>query len=314
MKPKTLLVGGLALFLGFTFLPIGINNGDVIDGYYATTSYASAVSMSQSALLSPYIEVGSIDGKSDANLAATDKLTDSTVTGWTGNLYECINADGTSTFKKPDNIGSVFANTAHISGGTHGGTDFGDGVSNMYGHKHWTLALLPGTIQKVGRDKSYGHYVVQTVDGAPGIYILYAHMANGSAWGDRVSSGPAASWQKGTDSTIQVKNGDHVDAGQRLGEVGTTGDSSGIHSHVELRYYKNADGTPKVWDIGTYPQSAGYRSNVAQVIFDNMKFSELTWVWYEKGVVYPDRHLVASDLQYMNDINLEGEVGVIEEP
>ncbi len=309
---KTTIIGILVFTIAFLFLPTGLDGNETVSNFMLTTSYAGTYNKSGAALVSPYIMEGTISGDTDEGLAALDKLTTAD-TGWTGNLYEVINPDGTSTFKKPDYLKSNFANEKHVTGRTHGGTDMTDAGADVRSKVYWTLALLPGKVQIAGRDTSYGHYLIQTVDGAPGLYILYAHMGNGNAWGKSANSGRMPSWQSGTSSSIQVKTGDTLVAGQRLGYLGTTGDSTGPHSHVELRYYKNVDGSPRVFPIGEYPQSAGHRSNAWQVIHDGKSFSEISWMWYENGKVYPDNKLTKDDLEYLEGIvNTDGDVGAID--
>jgi murein DD-endopeptidase MepM/ murein hydrolase activator NlpD len=69
-----------------------------------------------------------------------------------------------------------------------------------------------GGIANVSADGSRGNYVTITDD--RGNYTLYAHM-----------------------STAAVTNGQNVDVGQIIGYVGSTGDSTGNHLHLE--YHKD---------------------------------------------------------------------------
>ena len=82
--------------------------------------------------------------------------------------------------------------------------DFGDPV----------VASAAGTVSfvdVVGRD-SYGRFVVVRHGG--GWETRYAHL-----------------------SVVAVRVGDHVDRGDRLGSVGSTGVSTGAHLHYEQRYH-----------------------------------------------------------------------------
>ncbi len=74
-------------------------------------------------------------------------------------------------------------------------------------------AMLPGTVNEVGFERGgYGRYIVLVhhVDGKT-IFSLYAHMRQ---------------------TTVAV--GGTVDAGQKIGEVGLTGHTTGPHLHFEI--------------------------------------------------------------------------------
>lgn len=71
------------------------------------------------------------------------------------------------------------------------------------------MAAAPGTVVKSGMYSSYGNYVV--VDHGGGVMTGYAHMSRRS-----------------------VTVGQQVSTGQKLGEVGSTGNSSGNHLHFQV--------------------------------------------------------------------------------
>jgi len=74
------------------------------------------------------------------------------------------------------------------------------------------VAAGSGTVIYAGGRGSYGNTVM--IDHGNGVVTLYAHQLSGG---------------------IRVTNGQHVDKGQRIGTVGSTGNSTGPHLHFEVR-------------------------------------------------------------------------------
>ena len=72
-----------------------------------------------------------------------------------------------------------------------------------------------GTVISAGWNGGYGNCVI--VDIGNGLSVLYAHL-----------------------SEINVSDGETVSAGQTVGAVGSTGDSTGSHLHYEVRQYGSA--------------------------------------------------------------------------
>lgn len=80
------------------------------------------------------------------------------------------------------------------------------------------VAASSGTVLSVIRSSSYGNYVI--ISHGNGVTTLYAHQRDGG---------------------VRVRAGQHVSKGQRIGTVGSTGNSTGPHLHFEVR----VNGTPK---------------------------------------------------------------------
>ena len=74
----------------------------------------------------------------------------------------------------------------------------------------------------------YGNYVI--IQHSDGNYTLYGHMAANS---------------------ITVKSGDHVEQGQVIGKMGSSGYSTGTHLHFEIRIGENSN-SAAVKTVGTY--------------------------------------------------------------
>ncbi|HET8605085.1 MAG TPA: M23 family metallopeptidase [Marmoricola sp.] len=72
------------------------------------------------------------------------------------------------------------------------------------------FAVADGTITSTGWDGAYGNRTVETLD--DGTEIWYAHQ-----------------------NSIAVQTGQHVHQGQVIGAVGSTGNTTGPHVHIEVR-------------------------------------------------------------------------------
>jgi murein DD-endopeptidase MepM/ murein hydrolase activator NlpD len=101
----------------------------------------------------------------------------------------------TTAYKKP---GKMWKAT-----GYHTGVDFAVATGTP------VLAVADGKIEKANWGKSYGNQVVQKVAGG---WVIYAHL-----------------------NAVRCKPGQTVTKGQIVGEVGSTGNSSGPHLHFEMR-------------------------------------------------------------------------------
>lgn len=95
----------------------------------------------------------------------------------------------------------------------HTGVDFacGSGTSIM-ASKAGTVVISTALRYPSGSYRSYGEYIV--ISHGDGTMTLYAHMLSGSR---------------------KVREGDKVTQGQVIGQVGSTGNSTGPHLHFEVR-------------------------------------------------------------------------------
>jgi len=108
----------------------------------------------------------------------------------------------------------------------HGGVD----IAPHNGAANYILAAAEGKVIFSGWNGGYGNCLM--VDHGGGTVTLYAHM-----------------------SSLLVKVGDIVTRGQRIARAGTTGYSTGVHLHFEVREFKKPA-------VRTYPSGNGdYRNN-----------------------------------------------------
>lgn len=104
-----------------------------------------------------------------------------------------------------DNFGPRIAPTAGAST-YHQGTDIGASCGQKI------YAATGGTVVYAGWNGSYGNFVL--IDHGGGVQTAYGHIVDGG---------------------ILVGFGQHVDIGQNIALVGTTGASTGCHLHLEVR-------------------------------------------------------------------------------
>ena len=180
--------------------------------------------------------------------------------------------------KTPVTIAETTLNSAfpkRSSGAWHNGTDLGTPVS--YQEPCWQVALWPGIVVIAEKNSSYGHTVV--IDHGNGFFSRYAHMGFGNA---SSAGGKPRAWESsvkrelgGGTSSLQVKVGDYVTAGQILGTFGTTGSSSGPHAHIELM----------ISTTGHYSYSC-WRADVYDLLSNNKKLADLKWYYGTKKAGY----------------------------
>lgn len=116
---------------------------------------------------------------------------------------------------------------------------YGDGThsnaSNDYYSTDWNMGSYPNNVDEFGQSvypiaegtarvredpDGYGHYV--TVEHSNNLMSLYGHL-----------------------SRITITDGAHVDISTKIGEVGSTGNSSGNHLHLSFREYINGAWTSR---------------------------------------------------------------------
>ncbi|MFC4077325.1 peptidoglycan DD-metalloendopeptidase family protein [Salinithrix halophila] len=110
-----------------------------------------------------------------------------------------------SSFRWPAR-GQITSNYGWRNGKMHTGID----IWNNRREQNVIKASLGGTVVKAGYSGSYGNLVV--IDHGDGWSTYYAHL-----------------------SRISVAKGQNVNRGGALGNMGTTGNSTGVHLHFEVR-------------------------------------------------------------------------------
>ena len=105
--------------------------------------------------------------------------------------------------------GTVTSRFGYRTNPLHGGTGFHNGLDVAAPLGTELYAVYSGTVTEAAYHKSYGYYVVVHSDG---LEVLYAHC-----------------------SELLCREGDTVLVGTRLAKVGSTGESTGPHVHIELR-------------------------------------------------------------------------------
>lgn len=122
---------------------------------------------------------------------------------------EQLSHSGNKGFARPTNVGRVTSHFGPRWGDEHNGIDIG---KDYYGQQVPILASAEGVVNRSYYSYSYGNVVFIThyIEGQ--VYTtVYAHMQN-----------------------REVYEGQRVHQGQRLGYMGTTGNSTGPHLHFEF--------------------------------------------------------------------------------
>jgi len=99
---------------------------------------------------------------------------------------------------------ATFGESSGLWANTHTGLDFAAGTGSPI------MSVTNGTVTSVGSDASYGNQVIVTTE--DGEELWYCHL-----------------------SGFAVSVGDTIRAGEVLGYVGSTGNSTGNHLHLEVR-------------------------------------------------------------------------------
>jgi murein DD-endopeptidase MepM/ murein hydrolase activator NlpD len=113
-----------------------------------------------------------------------------------------IRGEGTGSFAKPVIGARISSSYGMRWGRLHAGMDFTSKNRNI-------LAADNGTVTTAGYNSGYGNYVI--VDHKNGYRTLYAHL-----------------------SKMNTRKGQIVEKGEKIGVMGSTGNSTGIHLHFEI--------------------------------------------------------------------------------
>ena len=169
---------------------------DLIKSYQATTATTTSP-VANVVETTLYASNGDPSKETEAQATSAPSYSSNASWGWPLGSYPCY-------------ISSGYGNrSASISGWSfHGGTDIaGGGI-----HGQPVYASRAGTvIAAVWGTTGYGRYVV--LDHGDGYSTVYGHCSN-----------------------LLVSQGQYVQKGQKIAEVGSTGNSTGPHLHFEVRY------------------------------------------------------------------------------
>lgn len=338
---KWTLIGVLVFTLVFLFLPVGIDEDDLIENFMATRTYSTSFNMTHGSLVAPFLVPAELNpGNSD--IADTVLKSFESAGGITDYFYEFASASDIYGAGhdpcNPKQPNSPFGVWRSGYGGYHGGVDMSP-EKTISGEAIWTLALFSGTVRESRYDYSWGRTVVVESDAVPGLYFRYAHMGygNASSYGGSMSSwmsslkypngeqptskdqspsdyeksngyngyNVASTWAGGG---VLVKVGDHVEVGQRIGLFGTTGSSTGPHSHLELYLAVDAAGQLKGYEAYGGIMYPNYRTDGYTVIA-NKGFSQSSWGYYVSKDSYMPNQMTPQEVQKLLDQNFGADSG-----
>ena len=107
----------------------------------------------------------------------------------------------------PGNISSAFGERIHP---VTGEKNFHNGIDIAANHGDDVLTVHSGSVNKTGYDDANGNFVI--ISHGEGVSSIYIHL-----------------------SVISVSLGESLSPGQKIGEVGSTGMSTGPHLHFEIK-------------------------------------------------------------------------------
>lgn len=300
---KNMVVLVLVFTLLFLFLPVGQDEDAIISDFGATTSYATAFNLTQAQLLAPYMLASEVNLKDiDGGLAIdADSLVAS---GHLACLEDGTPIDLVPTSSFPRRGRSYtgattleqfdFSDNTANTGNWHRGCDLRPLNNEHRSQPVYLCSYWDGEVVLVSYDTSYGWHVV--VKHSEHLFTQYCHMAYGyGASKDYGATDPNSLGEYQRDfteigrayvgkhpvvqghSSILVKEGDHVKAGQALGILGSTGSSTGMHGHIEL--YVCPNGFEHRWETGGM-----FYANISNMHYNHLKPSELTWYQHTQGV------------------------------
>ena len=122
---------------------------------------------------------------------------------------EGVNQGGNRNFFVWPTRGRVSSDYGYRKSPINGRRVFHNGIDIVASRGTPVWSAMSGQVGYVGRDNVYGNYVV--INHRSGYRTLYAHL-----------------------HVVRVKVGDTVETGQRIGDVGSTGLSTGSHLHFAI--------------------------------------------------------------------------------
>ncbi|MBO1329709.1 M23 family metallopeptidase [Streptomyces sp. VRA16 Mangrove soil] len=137
----------------------------------------------------------------------TELTVDGSASGASATATRASDTTSSSGYVKPvdGSVGTPYHSSGSMwSSGYHTGTDFTVSTGTS------VKAVAQGTVVSAGYDGSYGNEIV--IKNADGYYAQYAHL-----------------------SSVGVSAGQTVNAGDRIGLSGATGNVTGPHLHFEIR-------------------------------------------------------------------------------
>lgn len=147
-------------------------------------------------------EITKLNGRLDSKLAINEEVIIESVNAVAKKGTKVVLGEGTGTFAWPVVSATITSGYGTRWGKLHKGID-------LISKKKDILASDNGKVVAAGNKSDYGNYII--IDHLNGYKTLYGHL-----------------------SKIYTKVGSIVEKGERIGYMGSTGDSTGVHLHFEI--------------------------------------------------------------------------------